>query len=70
MPRQDPQFNLRMPEELKQWVKRQAQQNCRSQTAEIVFSLWEAKKRNEHAVDQNGEAPSAGTLEASSVNIS
>lgn len=70
MTRKDPQFNLRLPEELKQWVENQAQANCRSQTSEIVFRLSEAKKRQELAAGQNDEAPSAVTLEASDVNIS
>lgn len=49
MARADVQFNLRLPEDLKQWVEAESQKNCRSQTAEIVFALREAKKRREHA---------------------
>ncbi|QHA83563.1 Arc family DNA-binding protein [Pseudomonas mediterranea] len=49
MSRKDPQFNLRLPEELKQWVESQAQENCRSQTAEIVFRLMEEKRRQDQA---------------------
>jgi len=49
MARKDPQFNLRLPEELKQWLENQAQENCRSQTAEIVFRLMEEKRRQEQA---------------------
>lgn len=43
MARKDPQFNLRLPEELKQWVENEAQKNFRSQTAEVVFALMEEK---------------------------
>ncbi|MFJ3114944.1 Arc family DNA-binding protein [Pseudomonas protegens] len=50
MARKDPQFNLRLPEELKQWVEHEAQKNCRSKTAEVVFALLEEKKRREQAV--------------------
>ncbi|AZD93012.1 MULTISPECIES: Arc family DNA-binding protein [Pseudomonas] len=50
MARKDPQFNLRLPEELKQWVENEAQKNFRSQTAEVVFALMEEKKRREQAM--------------------
>ena len=50
MSRKDPQFNLRLPEELKEWVEQNSKENCRSQTAEIVFWLMAAKKRQEQAV--------------------
>lgn len=50
MARKDPQFNLRLPEDLKQWVENQAQKNCRSQTAEIIFRLMAEKARQEQAV--------------------
>lgn len=49
MSRKDPQFNLRLPEEVKEWVEQSAKENCRSQTAEIVFWLTAAKKRQEQA---------------------
>lgn len=47
MSRKDPQFNLRLPEDVKEWVEQNAKENCRSQTAEIVFWLTAAKKRQE-----------------------
>lgn len=50
MSRKDPQFNLRLPEEIKAWVEKNAKENCRSQTAEIVFWLATAKKHQEQAV--------------------
>ncbi|UNY42228.1 Arc family DNA-binding protein [Pseudomonas phage UFJF_PfDIW6] len=50
MSRKDPQFNLRLPEELKQWIESQAQANCRSQTAELVYRLREAKRQQEQAI--------------------
>ncbi|PTT90429.1 Arc domain-containing protein [Pseudomonas sp. HMWF031] len=49
MARKDSQFNLRLPQELRQWVEAQAQENHRSKTAEIVFRLSEEKKRQEQA---------------------
>ncbi|WP_312151817.1 Arc family DNA-binding protein [Pseudomonas sp.] len=49
MARKDPQFNLRLPEELKVWVERSAKGNCRSMTAEVVFWLQQAKKIQEQA---------------------
>lgn len=42
--RPTPQFKVRLPEDLKEWIKEQATKNCRSQTAEIVYRLGEAKK--------------------------
>lgn len=49
MARKDTQFNLRLPEDLKQWVEAEAQKNCRSQTAEVVFALREMKRQREQA---------------------
>ncbi|WP_124303173.1 Arc family DNA-binding protein [Pseudomonas chlororaphis] len=49
MSRKDPQFNLRLPEELKQWIESKAQENCRSRTAEIVFMLMEERRRQKQA---------------------
>lgn len=49
MARKDPQFNLRLPDELKQWVETQAQRNHRSQTAELVYLISEEKRRQEQA---------------------
>lgn len=49
MSRKDPQFNLRLPEELKVWVEKSAKGNCRSMTAEVVFWLQQAKKTQEQA---------------------
>ena len=49
MARSDRQLNLRLPEDLKKWVESQAEKNCRSQTAELVFMLTQEKKRQEQA---------------------
>lgn len=43
----DPQMVVRVPEELKVWIKVQAALNRRSQNAEIVFRLEQAKKLQE-----------------------
>lgn len=48
--RKDPQMKVRLPEELKEWVEHEAQKNCRSRTAEVVFALLEEKKRREQAL--------------------
>ncbi|WP_244426609.1 Arc family DNA-binding protein [Sinorhizobium sojae] len=40
-----PPFGLRMPEDVKAWVARQAQENMRSQNAEIVMALKEKMDR-------------------------
>lgn len=50
MSRKDPQFNLRLPEELKKWLEQQSQKNHRSQTAEMVFMITQEKQRQEQAV--------------------
>lgn len=47
--RTDPQMVVRVPEELKVWIKVQAALNRRSQNAEIVYLLEQAKKQQEAA---------------------
>ncbi|MDN5517008.1 MAG: Arc family DNA-binding protein [Pseudomonas sp.] len=49
MSRKDPQFNLRLPEELKQYIVEQAKANRRSQTAEVVHRLEWSKSVQEGA---------------------
>ncbi len=49
MSRQDQQMVVRLPEQLKGWVKEQAAVNRRSQNAEIVFRLEQAKRQQETA---------------------
>lgn len=44
MSRKDPQVVVRLPEQLKEWLKAQAAQNLRSQNAEIVFRLEQARR--------------------------
>lgn len=41
----NPPFGLRMPEEVKEWVARQAKANMRSQNSEIVVALKEKMDR-------------------------
>lgn len=43
------QMKIRLPAELAEWVKSQSIANCRSQNAEIVFRLEQAKKLQEAA---------------------
>lgn len=45
------QFQLRLPDDLKQWLKTQAELNCRSVTAEIIFHLTQAKLNQEKKTD-------------------
>lgn len=49
MSRQDPQVVVRIPEQLKDWLKAQAIENRRSQNAEIVFRLEQARRQQEAA---------------------
>ena len=49
MSRQDPQVVVRLPEQLKDWLKAQAVENKRSQNAEIVYLLEQARRREEAA---------------------
>lgn len=47
--RQMPQTNLRLPRELKDYLRRKADENLRSLTAEIAARLEESRKREEQA---------------------
>lgn len=49
MGQREAQMKIRLPDELKRWVEAQAKANCRSQSAEIVFRLEEAKRQQEAA---------------------
>lgn len=49
MSRQDPQVVVRLPEQLKEWLKQQAAENRRSQNAEIVFRLEQARRHQDAA---------------------
>ncbi len=44
MARTDQQLNLRLPAELKDWLRSQAERNKRSLTAEAVVILQQAQK--------------------------
>lgn len=48
-------FGLRMPEELKEWLVRIAQENHRSANSEIVLRL-ERSRKVEETVSSRGEA--------------
>lgn len=47
--RTNPQMKIRLPQELKAWIEAKAAENVRSQTAEIVYRLEQAKKLEEAA---------------------
>jgi len=47
MSRKDPQFNLRLPENLKSYLAEQAEANHRSQTAEVIYRLEQSRMRDE-----------------------
>ncbi|MBD1602252.1 Arc family DNA-binding protein [Pseudomonas typographi] len=55
--RTDQQMKVRLPEELKQWVEMEAQRNCRSKTAEVVYALMAEKRRREQASTSKNKAP-------------
>lgn len=41
MAREDAYFRLRIPDDVREWVRGSAEKNLRSMTAEIVFALRE-----------------------------
>ncbi len=47
MSRNDAQFKLRLPAELKAWLEERARTNFHSMQAEILGMVAEAKKRDE-----------------------
>lgn len=47
--RSDPQMKIRLPKPLKDWIEERAAENVRSQTAEIVFRLEQARKLEQEA---------------------
>jgi hypothetical protein len=55
-----PQMKIRLPAALKQWIKKMAERNHRSENSEIVFRLEECKR----ADSQKENAPTAATVEA------
>jgi hypothetical protein len=49
MTRKDPQFNLRIPAALRDYLAEQAKTNHRSQTAEVVFRLEQSRIQDEQS---------------------
>ncbi|AOV02375.1 Arc family DNA-binding protein [Delftia tsuruhatensis] len=47
MARTDAQTNVRLPEDLKEWLKSQAVAARRSVTAELIFRLEQSRKAQE-----------------------
>ena len=47
MTRKNPQFNIRLPESLKQYIAAQAEANHRSQTAEVIHRLEQSRIQDE-----------------------
>ncbi len=45
--RQLPQFNVRLPQDIKDWIQQKATENFRSMNAEIVARLDESRKQEE-----------------------
>lgn len=60
MSRTDPQFNLRIPAELKRRVEDAAQQNKRSATAEIIARLEESFSSDIHRIIRAVEPTTKG----------
>lgn len=56
MTRQDAQMRIRVPEDVKDWLKRESAQNLRTQSAEIVFALREKMAAGE---GRQTQAPAA-----------
>lgn len=74
MARRDPQFNVRIPAELKQAIEEAAKENNRSINSEIVYRLQQsfASKDNESNVEKPKhiiEAKVAGKSSASTANL-
>lgn len=52
-----PPFGLRMPDDVKDWVARQAKANMRSQNSEIIVALKEKMERQaETTISEKGPA--------------
>jgi hypothetical protein len=49
MRQSQPQMKIRLPQHLKDWIEERAAENVRSQTAEIVFRLEQARKLEQEA---------------------
>lgn len=49
MTQSDAQTNLRIPSQLKAWLRQQAETAKRSLTAEVVFRLEESRARQDRA---------------------
>ena len=56
MARVDDHFRLRIPSDVKEWVKQRAAENVRSITAEVVFLLKE-KMQQETGVSSGNSSP-------------
>lgn len=55
--RQWPQFKLRMPPELRDWLEQRSTANHRSQTSELVFILQQERQREHTAKVAQGAKP-------------
>lgn len=42
-----PQIKVRMPQDLMEYIREQADRNCRSMTAEINFRLMQSKEQEQ-----------------------
>lgn len=49
MRQNQPQMKIRLPKYLKDWVEEKAAENVRSQAAEVVFRLEQARKLEQGA---------------------
>jgi hypothetical protein len=55
----DLQVRFRLPEDLKEWLRKQAEQNVRSMNGEVV-ALLNAARRSAESSRPSGGAPAAG----------
>ncbi len=56
MAREDRYMRIRVPDDMKEWLKEQARENLRSQNAEIVLAVREKMRRTKNAAPAGGEA--------------
>lgn len=52
MARGDPEVRIRLPADVKEWIATEARRELRSQTAQIIILLQEAKAAQEDAAQK------------------
>jgi hypothetical protein len=59
VPQEDPYFRLRLPEAEKEFIRREADRNCRSMTAQILYVLrqWRTANSEKKTADEREASP-------------